>query len=213
MWNYIVDSKAIRVLLVDDHPVVRDGLAALFSTQPDITVVGEAANGEEALTLFHQLRPDMTLVDLHLPTMSGVELIRRLRADSTQARILVLTTYDLDEEIHLALQAGAHAYLLKNTPSRTLLEAVRNVRAGQRCFAPEIAARLAEYWPRPELTSRELEVLHRIAGGCKNKEIAADLAISEDTVKTHVKAIMGKLHASDRTQAVTIALRRGIISL
>jgi two-component system NarL family response regulator len=203
----------IRVLIVDDHPVVREGLAAMIERRKDMTVVGEAGDGVEALAQFHVLRPDVTLMDLRLPGMSGVEAIDAIRAEFPDARIIVLTTYDGDEDIYRGLQAGAMAYLLKDAPREELLEAIRAVHAGQMRIPPDVASKLAERIMGPELTAREMDVLRLIAAGKTNKEIGAELNITEGTVKAHVNNILGKLGVSDRTQAVTTALRRGLVQL
>jgi two-component system, NarL family, response regulator len=206
-------EHAIRILIVDDHPVVRDGLAAMIERLDDMTVIGEAANGREALDLFRIHRPDVTLMDLRMPEMDGVEAIRAIRSEAPHARILVLTTYGGDEEIYRALQAGAQGYSLKDVGREEMLAAIRIVHAGGKHIPPAVAAKLAEQISRVELTSRELEVLGLMAEGKSNREIAAALFIVEGTVKTHVTNILLKLSAQDRTQAVTIALKRGILHL
>lgn len=206
-------SPRIRVLFVDDHPVVRDGLAAILGSQPDMTPVAGAASGQEALELFRSERPDVTLMDLRLPDMSGIDVIRQLRQQNAHARVIVLTTYDTDEDVHRALEAGAQSYLLKDSPSRELLDTIRLVHAGQRRLTASVAERLAENLLRPGLTPRELRVLQLVSHGLRNKEIAHEMDITEETVKGHIKNLLSKLNATDRTQAVTVALRRGIISL
>jgi two-component system NarL family response regulator len=206
-------TGSIKVLVVDDHPVVRTGLVAMVDSQPDMTAVAEAASGEEAVELFRRHRPAVTLMDLRMPGMSGVEAIARIRQESPDAHVLVLTTYDGDEEIYRALQVGALSYLLKDMPREEILETIRAVHAGAHRLPPPVAARLAERIHQSELTSREIEVLERIASGMSNKRIAGALGISEGTVKTHVNNILGKLGADDRTHAVTLALRRGVIHL
>jgi two-component system NarL family response regulator len=203
----------IKILIVDDHPVVRDGLSAIVSRRSDMEVVGEAENGTQAVTLFRQFRPDVTLLDLQLPELSGVDVITTVRADFPQARFIVLTTFDGDEDIYRALRAGAQAYLLKGTPREELLEAIRAIHAGQKRIPPEVAAKLAERMIQPELTDRELEVLQLIVAGQSNKEIGGTLTITEGTVKVHVNNLLGKLGVQDRTQAVTEALKRGIVRL
>lgn len=203
----------IKILIVDDHPVVRDGLSAIISRRSDMEVVGEAENGTQAVTLFRQFRPDVTLLDLQMPELSGVQVITTLRPDFPQARFIVLTTFDGDEDIYRALRAGAQAYLLKGTPREELLEAIRAVHAGQKRIPPEVASKLAERLIQPELTERELEVLQLIVAGQSNKEIGATLTITEGTVKVHVNSLLGKLGVQDRTQAVTEALKRGIVRL
>lgn len=206
-------SQAIRILVVEDHNVVRQGLIALIRTVPDMTVVGEAADAANAVELFRQQRPDVTIMDLRLPGMSGVEAITEIRREFPSARIIVLTTFDGDENIFRALQAGARGYLLKDMFGDELMEAIRTVHAGKTCFPPAIAQRLAERMGGPSLTNRELEVLNLIVSGKSNKEIGGDLAISEATVKTHINSILSKLGVSDRTQAATTALQRGIVQL
>jgi len=206
-------SSSIRILIADDHFVVRMGLATLINTQDDMTVVAEAANGKQAAEMFRAHKPDVTLMDLRMPEMNGVEAIVAIRAEEPDARIIVLTTYDGDEDIYRAFQAGARAYLLKDMHHDELLGALRAVYQGQRFIPPAIANRLAERIPRSELTSRELEVLKLIVKGMSNREIAATLFITEGTVKIHVNNLLGKLGVSDRTKAATTALQRGIVHL
>lgn len=206
-------TSSIRILLADDHPIVRDGLAAVIEDQPDMTVVAQAATGDGAAALALQLRPDVVLMDLRMPGMGGVNAIRALRAQWPQARVVVLTTYDGDEDIYRALQAGARAYLLKDTPRADLLDAIRAVHQGQTRIPPEVAAKLAERVAGQELTARELDVLRLLVLGHSNREIAAALHVGEGTVKFHVNNILGKLGVQDRTQAATEALRRGIVHL
>ena len=201
----------IRVGIVDDHPVVRDGLAAILGLQPDIKVVGEAATGREACALFDRQRPDVLLLDLKMPGMDGLEVVQTLCAAHPEARIVILTTYGGDEDIFRSLKAGAKGYLLKDAPRQQILEAIRTVHAGGRYLSAAIVSKVAEHALRPELTGREREVLQHMARGESNKEIGAALFVSEGTVKTHVKSILAKLDASSRTEAVTIATRRGII--
>jgi two-component system NarL family response regulator len=203
----------IRILLADDHAVVREGLAAMISRRADMQVVAEAENGARAVELARQHQPDVILMDLRMPEMGGVEAIGHIRAERPEARIIVLTTYDGDEDIYRALQAGAKAYLLKDTPRDELLDAIRAVHAGQKRLPPEVAAKLAERITAEPLTPRELDVLRLIVAGMSNKEIGAALNIAEGTVKIHVNGLLGKLGVSDRTQAVTEALRRGIVHL
>jgi DNA-binding NarL/FixJ family response regulator len=203
----------IRILLADDHFVVRMGLSTLINTHDDMSVVGEAANGKQAVEMFRALRPDVTLMDLRMPEMNGVEAIIAIRAQEPDARIIVLTTYDGDEDIYRAFQAGARAYLLKDMHHDDLLGALKAVHQGQRFIPPAIANRLAERIPRSELTTRELEVLKLIVKGMSNREIAATLFITEGTVKIHVNNLPGKLGVSDRTKAATTALQRGLVHL
>jgi DNA-binding NarL/FixJ family response regulator len=203
----------IRVLVADDHFVVRTGLRAVIDPEPDMEVVAEAGTGEQALQRFRQHRPDVTLMDLRMPVMDGVEATRAIRKESPHARVVVLTTYDGDEDIYRALSAGARAYLLKDTQREELLEVIRAVHAGQRRVPAAIGARLAEAMPRSELTPRELEVLGLVVKGLSNKKIADALSITEGTVKIHVNNILGKMGVADRTEAATAAIRRGIVHL
>lgn len=201
------------ILISDDHAVVREGLAAMLSRRAEMQVVAEASNGVQAVTLALQHKPDVLLMDLRMPQMGGVEAIRAIRAEWPEARVIVLTTYDGDEDIYRALQAGAKGYLLKDTPREELLEAIRAVHAGRKHIPPEVAAKLAERLTSETLTEREREVLQLIVAGQSNKEIGASLNITEGTVKVHVNGLLGKLGVSDRTQAVTEALRRGLVHL
>lgn len=201
----------IRVQCVDDHAVVREGISLKINLQPDMTVVAAAATGEQAVALFASHRPDVTLMDLQLPKMSGLEAIRAMRAIDPDARIVVLTMYQGEEDIYRALQAGAATYLLKGTLSDDLVRIVRDVHAGGRPMPPDVAAKLAERAPRSALTPREIEVVTLMAKGMHNKEIAAALRISNETVRIHAKNIFAKLQVPDRTAAVMDALRRGII--
>ena len=207
------NKPPIRVFSVDDHPLLREGIAALVNNQLDMVLVGEAENGAEAIQQFRQLVPDVTLLDLRLPDMSGIDVLIAVRSEFPDARLVVLTTFEGDVEIHRALQAGARGYLLKNTPPAELLDVIREVHAGKKRIPPEIASRLLEHMSDEVLTDREVEVLREVAGGNRNREIAERLFISEETVKVHMKHIMEKLGAADRTQAVAIGLRRGIIQL
>jgi len=206
-------GKPIRVLCVDDHPIVREGMAAIMSVQPDIVSVGEAGDGQTAIARYRELKPDVVVMDLRMAVMGGVEATMQIRKEFPGARIIVLTTYEGDEDIHRALEAGAQAYLLKDMVRTELLQTIRAVHAGQRHISAPAAARLAEHTPRTALSSRELEVLQLIAKGLRNKEIGAALDIAEDTVKIHIKNIFGKLEVIDRTQAVVIASQRGFIRL
>lgn len=206
-------AKGIRVLCVDDHPIVREGIAAIIASQDDIVTVGEASNGVTAIEQYRQLRPDVVVMDLRMPGMGGVEATAQIKRQFPSARIIVLTTYEGDEDIHRALEAGAQGYLLKDAVRRELLNTIREVYAGQRHISPAMAARLAEHTPRVALSPRELEVLHSVAKGLRNKEIGAKLSIAEDTVKIHIKNIFGKLEVIDRTEAVVTASQRGFIQL
>jgi DNA-binding NarL/FixJ family response regulator len=204
-------SAPIRVLVVEDHNVVRQGLIALLGVVENLQVVGEAADGAEAIAVFRKLEPDITLIDLRLPRLSGVEVIQRLREESPQARFIVLTTYDGDEDIYRALKAGAKAYLLKGMTSEELISTIYAVHAGKSHIPPAIAERLAERMGAEDLTQREFDVLEQIVSGKSNKEIAAELNVSEATVKTHINSLLSKLGVTDRTQATTTAIRRGIV--
>ena len=208
-----MSTAPIRILSVDDHPVLQEGIAALIRSQPDMEWAGEARNGRDALQRFRETRPDVTLMDLRLPVMNGIDTMIAIRGEFPDARVVVLTTFEGDAEIQRALAAGARGYLLKSTPAPELLDAIRQVHAGKKRIPPEIAARVAEHLSDEALTAREIEVLGQVAGGNRNRDIAERLFISEETVKGHVKRIMDKLGASDRTQAVAIAIRRGIIQL
>jgi DNA-binding NarL/FixJ family response regulator len=207
------NDSQIRVLSVDDHPLLREGIAALVNSQPDMELVGQAATGAEAIQLFRQVLPDITLLDLRLPDMSGIDIVIAIRSEFPEARIIMLTTFEGDVEIQRALQAGARGYLLKNIPPSELLDVMRQVHAGKKRIPPEIASQLLEHMSDEVLTEREIQVLKEVAGGNRNREIAERLFISEETVKVHIKHIMEKLGAADRTQAVSIGLRRGIIQL
>ena len=204
-------SDAIRIMIVEDHHVVRQGFIALLKLVEGFEIVAEAPDGDRALELFREHRPDVTLMDLRLPTMGGVETIGRIRAEFPDARIIVLTTFDGDEDIYRALQAGAKGYLLKGMSSEELIEAIRSVHRGKSRIPAAVAERLAERLSGPTLTDRETDVLRLIVSGNSNKEIAGALFISEATVKTHVNSLLGKLGVTDRTQAATTALQRGIV--
>jgi len=206
-------GTAIRVMTVDDHPIFRDGLAALLSFYKDFELVAEAADGAQAVQLFRIHRPDVTLMDLSMPVMNGVEAIAAITSEFPDARIIALTTWDGDADIHRALEAGARGYLLKDVVSEEVADAIRQVHAGGRAIPSGVATRLAEFTPRIDLTEREVEVLAQLASGKSNKEIAGALGRTEATIKVHVLHILQKLEAADRTEAVTIGLKRGIIHL
>jgi len=206
-------EETIRVLVIEDHHVVRQGLVALLNVADGIEVIGEAADGVDAITQFRKLQPNVTLIDLRMPRLSGVEVIQRIRMETPQARFIVLTTYDGDEDIYRALQAGAKAYLLKGMTTEDLVSTIRAVHAGKSHIPPAIAQRLAERMGTEELTPREFDVLEQIVHGLSNKEIANFLDISEATVKTHINSLLGKLGVTDRTQAATAAIQRGIVPL
>ncbi len=204
-------TEPIRIMIVEDHHVVRQGFIALLRMVDGFEIVAEAPDGDRAIALYQEHKPDVTLMDLRLPTIGGVETITKIRAASPEARIIVLTTFDGDEDIYRALQAGAKGYLLKGMSSEDLIEAIRGVHAGKSRIPAAVAERLAERLSGPTLTERETDVLRLIVGGNSNKEIASALFISEATVKTHVNSLLGKLGVTDRTQAATTALQRGIV--
>ena len=206
-------KKRIRILIVDDHSVVREGLVSLVKRKSDMVVVGEGSNGREAVELWKEHRPDVTLLDLRMPVLDGVGAIKEIRELDENAQIVVLTTYDGDEDIYRAIKAGAKAYLLKDTARDALVETVRRVHAGETYLPPQLAAKLAERLSGQALSPREIEVLQRMAAGKSNKEIGAELFISEGTVKTHLKSIFSKLDVVSRTEAVATATRRGLIQL
>lgn len=209
-----MEQLRIRILIVDDHPVVRKGLAATIEPEPDMEVVGMAATGEQALDLFRKTRPDITLMDLKLtPKMTGVEAARSIRHEFPQARIVVLSAYRGDEDIYQALQAGAVTYLLKETLGDDLAPIIREVHAGGGPIPPQVARKLADRLTQPMLTPRELDVLRLMTNGLRNKEIGAELRISEQTTQGHIKSIFSKLNVHDRTEAVTVAIRRGIVHI
>lgn len=205
-------APKIKVMIVDDHPLMRVGIAAIINARPDMTVVSQAGTGEEAVASFRKDQPDLTLMDLRLPgSMSGVEAIARIRAIQPQAKVIVVTTYEGDEDIHRALEAGARGYVIKGMPYQTLLEALQKVHVGGRFIPPPVARALASRMPDSDLSSRELEVLNLLVNGKSNKEIANQLGITEATVKSHVSTILMRLNVEDRTQAAVTALRRGLV--
>jgi DNA-binding NarL/FixJ family response regulator len=208
-----MSEQPIRVLSVDDHPLLRDGIAAIVNNQKDMIMACQAATGREAIQQFREHRPDVTLMDLRLPDISGIDALIAIRNEFPDARIVMLTTFEGDVEIQRALAAGARGYVLKNMPPKDLVEVVRQVHAGKKRIPQDVAAQLAEHMGDESLTEREIEVLRHVSGGNRNKDIAEILFISEETVKVHIKHVMEKLGASDRTAAVAIAVRRGIIQL
>jgi DNA-binding NarL/FixJ family response regulator len=209
----MTQSAVIRILIVDDHAIVQQGIAAIINEESDMTVIGRAKNGVEAIEQFRQAQPDVTLMDLRMPQMGGVEAITAICAEFSKARIIVLTTYDGDEDIYQGLRSGAKGYLLKDSKPNELRMAIRTVHNGQQYIPPNVAAKLVQRMTNPELTDRELEVLQLVAQGMSNLEIGAALNITESTVKSNMNRILSKLGAKDRTQATIIALKRGIASL
>jgi len=207
------DQSTIRVFTVDDHPLLSEGIATMINSQKDMVLVGQAASGSEAIQRYREHRPDVTLMDLRLPDLSGIDAMIAIRTEFPDARIVMLTTFEGDVEIQRALEAGARGYLLKNMTPNEILDVVRQVYAGKKRVPPSVAAQLAEHMSDEDLTAREVEVLRKVADGNRNRDIAELLFISEETVKVHIKHIMDKLRAKDRTQAVSIAVRRGIIEL
>jgi DNA-binding NarL/FixJ family response regulator len=207
------EQARIRVMTVDDHPLLREGISTLINSQSDMHMVGEASTGLEALERFRELRPDITLMDVRLPDKSGIDVLMAIRGEFPGARVIMLTTSEGDVEIQRALAAGAQGYILKSMPPKEMVDAVRLVHSGKKRIPSAIAAHLAEHYADEDLTAREIEVLQHIAGGNRNRDIADRLFISEETVKVHIKHIMEKLGAHDRTQAVAIAIKRGIINL
>jgi DNA-binding NarL/FixJ family response regulator len=209
----MTEKTKIRVLSVDDHPLLREGITAVIDHQADMQMVAQASGGREAIQRFREHRPDVTLMDLRLPDLSGIDAMMAIRAEFPDARIVILTTFEGDVEMQRALAAGARGYILKSTPPNELTDVIRQVHAGKKRIPPQVAAQLAEHLADEPLTERERDVLQHIAGGNRNRDIGEKLFISEETVKVHVKHIMEKLGASDRTEAVAIAVRRGIIQL
>ncbi len=209
----MTEQALIRVLSVDDHPLVREGIAAIINNQPDMSLIAEACSSSEAVQRFREHRPDVTLMDLRLPDASGIDAMIAIRAEFSDARIIMLTTFEGDVEIQRALEAGARGFMLKSMAPRDLVEVIRQVHAGKKRIPAEVATHLAEHLSDEGLTAREVDVLRQVAGGNRNRDIAEKLFISEETVKVHIKHIMEKLGATDRTQAVTIGVRRGIIQL
>ena len=207
------EQDQIRIFCVDDHPLLRQGIAAIINNQSDMQLVAEAATGREAIQMYREHKPDVTLMDLRLPDISGIDSLIAIRTEFPEARIIMLTTFEGDVEIQRSLEAGARGYLLKSMPPNELVEVIRQVNAGKKRIPAELAAQLAEHLGDEALTEREIEVLQHIARGNRNRDIAKQLFISEETVKVHIKHIMEKLRANDRTQAVAIAVRRGIIHL
>jgi DNA-binding NarL/FixJ family response regulator len=209
----MTEPAQIRILSVDDHPLLREGIATIINNQPDMALVSQATNGTEAIQYHREHRPDVTLMDLRLPDVSGIDAMIAIRAESPEARIVMLTTFEGDVEIQRAMGAGARGYLLKNMPPSELVEVIRQVHAGKKRLPAEVMSQLAEHMSDEALTPREIEVLRQIAGGNRNRDIGDRLFISEETVKVHIKHLMDKLGARDRSQAIAIAVRRGIIQL
>src|SRR5580658_9073232 len=206
-------TPRIRVFCVDDHPLMREGIATVIKNEPDMQLVAEASTGHEAIQAFREHRPDVTLMDLRMPDMGGIDALLAIRTEFADPRVIMLTTFEGDAEIQRALEAGAQGYMLKSMPRKQLVDMIRKVHAGKKHIPPEVAAQLAEHLGDEALSKREVEVLQKVAGGKRNSDIATLLFISEETVKGHIKHIMGKLGASDRTEAVAIGIRRGLIHL
>ena len=209
----MTDMERVRVLCVDDHPLLREGLAAVITSDPGIELVAQAATGREGLELFRRHRPDVTLMDLRLPDIGGIDTLMAIRAEFPDARVVMLTTFDGDVEIQRALAAGARGYVLKTLPPRELIAVIKDVKAGRRRIAVDVAEKLAQHMGDELLTPRELDVLRLVAEGNRNREVGTHLNITEETVKVHLKHVMEKLGARDRTEAVTIAVRRGVIEI
>jgi DNA-binding NarL/FixJ family response regulator len=208
-----MDNQAIRILSVEDHPVFREGLSTIIASQPDMVLAAQATNAVEALAEFRRIRPDVTLMDLRLPGTNGTDALIAIRGEYPQARIIMLSTSDGDGEIQRAMRVGACAYMLKSMPKNDLLKVIRTVHSGRRCILPEVAVRLSEHYGEDSLTDRELQVLRLIRDGHRNKQIADHLAIAETTVNFHIKNLVDKLQANDRTHAVTLAVRRGLLEI
>jgi DNA-binding NarL/FixJ family response regulator len=206
-------TTPIRVLCADDHPLVRKGIASILANETDVLLVGEAGGGQEAVELFRKLKPDVVLMDLRMPEMNGIEATRIIRAEAPETKIIALTSYDGDQDIYRAIEAGVRGYILKEMVHTEVLRAIRTVHAGKRLMPAEVAERLSEYFPQMALTPREVEVLRLVAKGMANKEIAHQLGTASGTIKMHIQNILAKLDAADRTHAVTIALERGILHL
>jgi len=205
-------ERSIRIMVADDHPIVRSGLVLMINYTPNMEIVAEATNGLEAIELYRQQRPDLTLMDLRMPEMNGADAIAAIHQEFSDAKIIVLTTYDGDEDVYRGLKAGAKGYIFKNAPVDEIIRAIEVVYAGRKYIPPEVGEKLSERLNRPQLSNRELEVLKLVAQGKPNQEIATELYISESTVKYHINSVLSKLGVSDRTQAVLIALKRGIVS-
>ena len=207
------DSGRIRVLSIDDHPLVREGIAALINNQPDMQLAAQGSTGKEAIRLFREHQPDLVLLDVRLPDMNGIDAMITIRSEFPGARIIIVTSSEGDAEMQRALEGGAAGYIVKSMPPQVLLEAIRKVHSGKKAIPAEVAARLADHYSDEGLTTREIEILQQVAEGNRNRDIAEKLFISEGTVKVHIQHIMAKLGANDRTQAITIAVRRGILHL
>jgi two-component system, NarL family, response regulator len=205
-------DKSIRIMVVDDHPIVRSGLVLMINYTPNMEIVAEANNGLEAIGLFRQQRPDVTLMDLRMPEMSGADAIAAIHQEFTEAKIIVLTTYDGDEDIYKGLKAGAKGYIFKNAPVDEIIRAIKMVNEGRKYIPPEVGEKLSERLNRPQLSNRELDVLKLVARGLSNQQIASELYISESTVKYHINSVLSKLGVSDRTQATLVAIKRGIVT-
>jgi DNA-binding NarL/FixJ family response regulator len=207
------DSERIRVLSIDDHPLVREGIAALINNQSDMQLAAQGSTGKEAIRLFREHQPDLVLLDVRLPDMNGIDAMITIRSEFSGARIIIVTSSEGDAEMQRALEGGAAGYIVKSMPPQVLLEAIRKVHSGKKAIPAEVAARLADHYSDEGLTTREIEILQQVAEGNRNRDIAEKLFISEGTVKVHIQHIMAKLGANDRTQAITIAVRRGILHL